>query len=199
MKAQFEIKDENIIQDIINNCEYGTLALCKDNIPYSVPMNYTYHNNNFYFHGSKKGKKMDLIKANPNASFSLVENISFIPSYFSSNEGLSCPATHFFKSLSIDGAIELVGDYQEKVDALESLMQKLQPEGNYKDMNDDIYQKMINATCVFKLIPNNIRGKFKLGQQLPKERFELIIKHLEERNTTNDKKTLQLMKGIKWN
>jgi len=199
MKEQFEIKDKNIIQDIINNCEYGTLALCKDNIPYSVPMNFTYHNNNFYFHGSKKGKKMDLIKNNQNASFSLVENISFIPSYFSSNEGLSCPATHFFKSLSISGSIELVEDYKEKVDALESLMHKLQPEGKYKNMNEDIYQKMINATCIFKLTPNNIRGKFKLGQQLSDERFNMILNHLEQRGKEQDLNTLKLMKEIRCN
>jgi nitroimidazol reductase NimA-like FMN-containing flavoprotein (pyridoxamine 5'-phosphate oxidase superfamily) len=199
MKSQFEIKDKTMIDDIINTCEFGTLALCKDNIPYSVPMNFTYHNDLFYFHGSKKGKKMQYIDTNSYASFSLVEDISFIPSYFSSNDELSCPATHFFKSLIIDGTIKIVKNYQEKVDALESLMQKLQLEGKYKDMNLDIYQKMIHATCVFKLIPKDIKGKIKLGQHLPKERFDLIIEHLEKRGTDNDKKTLQLMKEIRYN
>jgi nitroimidazol reductase NimA-like FMN-containing flavoprotein (pyridoxamine 5'-phosphate oxidase superfamily) len=140
---------------------------------------------------------MQYIKSNPNASFSIVEDISFIPSYFSSDKGLSCPATHFFKSLIIQGKIEIVEDYQKKIDALQSLMQKLQPEGKYKDMNEDIYQKMINATAVFKLDPDEIRGKVKLGQHLPRERFELIIKHLKDRNTEKDKQTLQLMMEIR--
>jgi nitroimidazol reductase NimA-like FMN-containing flavoprotein (pyridoxamine 5'-phosphate oxidase superfamily) len=197
MKSAFEIKDQEQIKAIIDNAQYGTLALCSDNIPYSVPLNFTYLDGSFYFHGSKNGKKMQYIQSNPNASFSIVEDISFIPSYFSSDEGLSCPATHFFKSLIIQGKIEIVEDYQEKIDALQSLMQKLQPEGKYKDMNEDIYQKMINATAVFKLDPDEIRGKVKLGQHLPRERFELIIKHLKNRNTVQDKQTLQLMMEIR--
>ena len=199
MKSQFEIKDKTRIQEIIDTCQYGTLALCKDDIPYSVPMNFTYHNEIFYFHGSKKGKKIDFINDNQNASFSLVEDISFIPSYFSSKDELSCPATHFFKSLSILGKIQIINEYQEKVDALESLMQKLQPEGKYKDMNLEVYQKMIDATCVFKLVPSEIKGKIKLGQHLPPERFNLILEHLEKRGSDNDKKTLQLMKEIRCN
>lgn len=30
MKPQFEIKDKNIINDILVNAGYGTLALCED-------------------------------------------------------------------------------------------------------------------------------------------------------------------------
>ena len=30
MKPQFEIKDKNIINDILVNVQYGTLALCED-------------------------------------------------------------------------------------------------------------------------------------------------------------------------
>ena len=111
MKSQFEIKDKVIIDDILNNAQYGTLALCVDNKPYSVPINFVQIEDDIYFHGGKKGKKMQFIKNNTIASFSIVEPYSMIQSYFSSTENLACPATHFFKSIIIDGNIKIVNNY----------------------------------------------------------------------------------------
>lgn len=197
MKAQFEITDKSLIDEILKKQEYGTLALCKDNIPYSVPINYVSIEDTIYFHGSKKGKKMEYIEVNSIASFSVVEPFSMIQSYFSSTENLACPATQFFQSVSIYGKIVLVEEYDEKVKALQALMEKLQPEGHYKSLCDIAYEKMIGATQIFKLIPEDIKGKIKLGQHLPNERFEMILKHLKERGTKLDLLTLKQMKNIK--
>ena len=197
MKSQFEIKDKELIDDILNNISYGTLALCSNNIPYSVPINFVQINNNIYYHGAKKGKKMDIIHNNSVASFSVVESYSIIQSYFSSNDNLACPATHFFKSVCIDGEIQLVNNYDEKVLALQGLMQKLQPEGKYKPLNEEVYTKMINATQVYKLVPKNIKGKIKLGQHLSQERFDMIIKYLKQRNSKIDNLTIKYMKENK--
>jgi nitroimidazol reductase NimA-like FMN-containing flavoprotein (pyridoxamine 5'-phosphate oxidase superfamily) len=193
-RSEFEIIDKKLIEDILQKIEYATLALCKDNIPYSVPINYIYKDEMFYFHGSKKGKKMEHINSNPNASLSIVEPYSMIQSYFSSTDDLACPATQFFKSIIIQGKIETIQDNSEKVMALESLMKKLQPEGKYKQLNDEAYNKIITATEVFKLIPSDIKGKVKLGQHLSKDRFDLVLKHLENRGSDIDKITIKEMK-----
>ena len=193
MKSQFEINDKIIIDDIFFNVEYGTLALCNDNKPYSVPINFVKIEDNIYFHGGKKGKKMEFIKNNSFASFSVVQPYSMIQSYFSSTENMACPATHFFKSIIIDGNIKIVDNYDEKVLALESLMKKLQPEGKYKPLNYEVYKKVIDVTEVFKLIPTKLKGKIKLGQHLPKERFDMIIEHLEQRGSDIDKLTVKNM------
>jgi len=197
MKPQFEIKDNNLITAILKKVEYGSLALCKENRPYCVPINYVYQDGAFYFHGAKKGKKMEFIEANAFASLSVVEPFSLIPSYFSSSENLACPATHFFRSVTIDGEIEIVSDYNEKVTALQALMEKLQPEGKHKHLSDEAYKNMIDATTVFKLIPNEIRGKIKLGQHLPKQRFDMIVEHLKERGSKLDKLTIKEMIAVK--
>jgi nitroimidazol reductase NimA-like FMN-containing flavoprotein (pyridoxamine 5'-phosphate oxidase superfamily) len=194
MKPQFEIKDKNIINDILAGAQYGTLALSEDDIPYSVPVNFAHQGDVIYFHGSLNGRKAEMISKNPYCSFSLVEPYSMIQSYFSSSEGLACPATHFFRSVSIQGKIEIVSDYNEKVLALELLMQKLQSEGNYKPMSDEVYQKTINITQVFKILIADIKGKVKLGQHLPQERFDMILEHLELRGNEIDKLTIQEMR-----
>ena len=197
MKQIFEITNKETINEMLNNTEYGTLAICDNNKPYSLPINFVELNNEIYFHGSKKGRKIGILKNNQFASFSIIESYSMIQSYFSSNNELACPATQFFKSIIIDGKIKFVENYDEKVKALSELMKKLQKEGKYKPLSEESYQKAINATTIYKLIPNEIKAKFKFGQHLNQERFDMIIKHLEERGNKKDILTIKLMKELK--
>ena len=180
--------------EFLESLEYGTLALSIDTVPYSLPINFVMLNGFLYFHGSMKGRKVEAVKANANASFSAVKAYSIIASYMSSKDGLACPATQFFKSCLIDGKIEIVQKEQEKIDALNALMTKLQSEGGYKDLNDPAYKKAIAATNVFKLTPSSSNLKVKFGQKLSDERFNMIIEHLEQRGTQEDLETVKLMK-----
>lgn len=179
--------------------EYGNLALSRDNIPYSVPISFVFKDGIFYFHGSKKGKKHDLLKANSYASFSIVQPFSLIQSYFSQNEENGCATSQFFRSVIADGEIVIVEKREEKISALTELMKKYQPEGKYRPFRDESYEKMIDVTEIFKLVPKTLKGKMKFGQHLPKERFELIIRHLKERGNDIDLLTIEEMKraGLK--
>lgn len=169
----------------------------KSNKPYSLPLNFVAVDGIIYFHGAKKGKKIDILKSNNKASFSVVDSYSVIPSFFSSTNELASSATHFFKSVIIDGAIEFVSDYDEKVLALNKLMEKLQPEGKYQNLVNTIYEKIVNATMIFKLIPDEIELKIRFGQRLNKERFEMVINHLKERNRPIDILTIEFMKQFR--
>jgi len=194
----YEIKDENLIQELIDNVEYGTLALCVDNKPYSLPLNFAEFGKKIYFHGSKKGKKVDIMKKNPYASFSIIEDFSLLPSYFSTEKEIACPATHLYKSLIIDGKIEFIQDYNEKANALEALMQKLQKEGQYIPLsNKEVYEKMVKATEVYKLIPKQKTAKFHFSQKFNKQRYEMVVEHLKQRGTKKDLATLKLVEEFK--
>ncbi len=197
MKEIFEIKNKIIIEKMLDEQEYGTLAICANNKPYSLPINYVRMGENIYFHGSKKGRKIDILKSNCLASFSVVEAYSLIASYMSSKENLACPATQFFKSIIIDGHIEFVDDYVEKTRVLESLMQKLQKEGKYKPLDASVYKKAINATTVYKLVPRELKAKFKFGQHLTQERFNMILGHLRKRGIQKDIQTLKIMQELR--
>ena len=197
MKQAFEITDQEVINTLLADAAYGTLALCHENRPYSLPINFVAINGEIYFHGAKKGRKIEILKQNTYASFSVVESYALIPSYFSSTEGLACPATHFFKSLIIDGSISFVEEQEEKALVLQSLMQKLQPEGKHKPLHDPLYTKAIHATTIYKLTPDETKAKFKFGQHLNKERFEMILEHLEQRGEAKDLQTMALMQQLK--
>jgi hypothetical protein len=193
MKSIFEVKDETIINAMMSDAEYGTLALCSDETPYSVPVNFVHERNVIYFHGSLSGRKMRILKQNPKVSFSIVENFSLIASYFSSEAGLACPATQFFKSIIIDGRVSMVSSREEKARAMTLLMQKLQPEGGYRAFKDADYDKMLNATAVLKIDVENLRAKYKFGQHLDDERFNMILSYLQKRDTNTDKTTIEMM------
>lgn len=197
MKKTFDIKDKEQISEVLNNASFGTLSLSIDNKPYSTPLNFVEFEDEIYFHGAKKGKKIDIIKENAYASFCVVEDYSLLPSYFSSDKGDACPATHLFKSVIIDGKIKILEDYDEKATALEMLMQKLQKERKYIPLNNEMYKKAINATCVYKLIPANTTAKFKLGQNFNEERYQRVVSHLKQRGEKKDLETLKLLELYK--
>lgn len=194
MRKAFEINDNELINEVIDNAEYGTLALCSNNKPYSFPINFVRIENEIFFHGAKKGKKIEIIKENSNVSFSVVEDYSLLPSYFSTDKGNACPATHLYKSVILDGKIEFINDFNEKTNALESLMKKLQKEGNYIPLNNEMYNKAINALCIYKLVPLSVSAKFGLGQHFNKERYKRVCEHLKKRGTKKDLQTLTLIK-----
>jgi len=197
MKQIFEIKEQQTINKILEKAEYGTLALSDNGKPYSIPVNFVMLDNAIYFHGSHKGRKMEILAKNSQVSFSVVENYSLIQSYFSSNDGSACPATQFFKSVIIDGRAIIVEKQEEKAKVLEALMQKLQPEGNYIPLCDESYKKALKATAVVKIEIDELKCKFKFGQHLNQKRFDMIVKYLEKRGKEIDLETIMLMKEMK--
>ena len=197
MKQIFEIKDKIIINELLDDSEYGTLAVSHHDEPYAVPVNFVRIDENIYFHGALSNKKMKILARNPKVSFSVVANYALIASFFSSTEGLACPATQFFKSVSIDGVVQMVKSRAEKAMVFEALMKKLQPQGGYKPFSDAEYDKALKATAVVKIVPHTTGCKFKFGQHVTKERFNMILSHLEERGTTMDKETAKMMKHLR--
>jgi len=197
MKQIFEIKDRTIIHELLDSTEYGTLAVSLNDEPYAVPVNFVRIEDDIYLHGALSNKKMKILASNPKVSFSVVQNYALIASFFSSTEGLACPATQFFKSVSIDGEVEMVESREEKAMMFESLMKKLQPEGGYKPFSDVEYDTGIKATAVIKIVPSSLRCKFKFGQHVTKERFNMILSHLEMRDTPIDKETVKMMKHLR--
>ena len=195
MKKIFELTNPELIAETLNSAEYGVLALC-GNKPYAVPVNFVYLDKAIYFHGSPKGKKMGIIKQNSCVSFNVTTDATIIPSYFSSKENMACPASAFYKSITLDGNAEIVDDRNKVVNVFATMMNKLQPEGRYQSFDSSEYDKQFSALSVVKIRVNSISAKFKFGQNLNNERFEMIVRNLEERGTRLDILTAEAMKKL---
>jgi len=194
-RNEFNITDQAVIVETLNQCDHGTLSLIDRDVPYGVPLNFAWWEEGIVFHGAKEGKKMALIARNNKASFNAVRCYSYIPSYFS-HTSAACPATQFFASVSMGGTLCVIEDENQKASALNALMQKLQPEKRYEtiDVQNPIYTKMVEKTAIFKLEPSWMTMKLKLGQQLSHEKQEDFMAQLEERGTPLDLLTVKAMK-----
>ena len=185
-RAEFEVKDKSALENLLAECEHGTLSLVDDGEPYGVPLNFVYFDGAVCFHGTREGRKAEAIAKSPKASFSVVKPYSLIPSYFS--DTAACPATQFFASAHISGNIDLVEDDNEKCAILNAMMQKLQPEGGYEKIEviNPIYTKMVAKTAVWRLTPSHTSLKIKAGQNLSEERKANIVEKLKSRNKEQD-------------
>lgn len=197
-RKEFYITDKEDIEGLLASSTYGVLGLIDDEgFPYTVPLNFVYHDGAIYAHGAttQNSKKIKAIKTNGKASFSVIQEYSLLPSYFTGSE-LACPATQFFKSVFVRGKVELVDDTDEKIASLSALMEKLQPEGRYEPITaaNEKYAKELNATAVIKLIPDTLTAKFKFGQNQKPEAFKKLVAELTNRGDIIDNETVKMMK-----
>ncbi|MFZ2890507.1 pyridoxamine 5'-phosphate oxidase family protein [Sulfuricurvum sp.] len=194
-RAEFEVTDPQAIESVLSECEYGVLSLISDGEPYGVAVNFAYRQGAVYFHGSIEGRKVEAIGDRAKVAFLVVKPYAYIPSYFSDTSA-AYPATQYFTSVHISGEAIRVKDEREKAFGLTALMEKMQPEGKYEPITaaNPIYTKMMELTGVYKIVPNVMSLKVKVGQNLPKERYDTLIKHIEERNGFADSATIQLMR-----
>lgn len=196
-RAEFQVNDVATLEAFLNECDYGILSLISHDKPYGVAVNFAYCEGVFYFHGAMEGRKAEAIQASAPCSFTVVKPYAFIPSYFSNTRSAS-PATQFFASLIASGRVTRLDDAHQKAHGLSLLMEKMQPEGQYEaiDPSNPLYTKMLEKTAVYAIHVQELSFKVKAGQNLSKERYEILVQHMLERNGSSDGETLALMQHV---
>ncbi len=194
-RKEFDVKDENSINEILQTCEYGTLSLISEGKPYVVALNFVFFENSIFFHGAKEGRKIEAINSNPNAAFLVVKPYSFIPSYFSDTMA-ACPATQFFASVLLEGKLKFIEDGDKKAEVLNALMKKFQKEDSFEEIAYDkaMYTKMLDKTTIIELKIEIQSCKIKVGQNLNEERKNKVMEKLKNRNLQIDEETIKQIK-----
>ena len=132
----------------------------------------------------------DSIKRNDKVGFEVDRSLEFLPSYFFDPTDASLADTLYI-SVVMKGICVIVEDKVEKTLALNGLMKKYQPEGGYEPMNPEM--DVLNEVAVIKIVPNTMRGKYKIGQNFkPDEKLELA-ENIFKRNSKTAKDTLEIM------
>ena len=119
-KRERQITDEAQITAILDAGKVLHLGLAVDNEPYVVPMNYGYTKENgklvVYLHSAVRGKKLDMIRANPKVFFEI--DCDLVPF-----EGeLPCQYGLSYSSVMGKGIARIVDDVEEKKKAMSVLM-----------------------------------------------------------------------------
>lgn len=97
---------------IVDEATSGVLSvLGDDGYPYGVPLSFVRVGMTLVFHSAADGHKIDAVKANPKASFTIVAQDKVVPSEYN---------THF-RSVIAFGQVRIVEDRDEKLALLRAL------------------------------------------------------------------------------
>ena len=183
-----------------NNSEFQKIAsatnighlgiLTPDGYPRVVPINFVTIGDRIYFHGACVGEKYDSFDANQKITFSIDLPYAMIPSYWTDTEQ-ACRANQFYMSALVRGCGVLVNDPDEKATALQALMMKHQPEGSFCTIttSQKLYRKSLAEITIFRIDPNQITTRIRMGEKLSAEIKAKLIRKLEERGDEADLKT----------
>ena len=119
-KRELQITDLQQIRAILDTAKVLRLGLAVNNEPYVVPMNYGYTMEEgrltLYLHSAVRGKKLDMLRANPNVFFELDCDLKPFDGVKPCQYGLS------YSSIMGRGEAVLVEDAEEKMKAMTVLM-----------------------------------------------------------------------------
>ena len=172
--------------------------------PQIIPMNFVYvkndsidtqtGNNNIgaiYMHSHPFGEKIENIKRNSKVGFEVDSYVCFLPSYYFHPTDAS-QADTLYVSVVIKGNASIVQDSVEKARALNALMKKYQKEGGYESLASDMGS--VREVTVLKIVPDQIRGKYKIGQHwVPRYRLKMARNIVQREGEDNAKRILKIM------
>ena len=143
-KRELQITDEAAIRGILDRAGVLHLGLSVADEPYVVPMNYGYTmedgNLVLYLHSALRGKKLDMIRENPNVFFEIDCDLQPF------GEGdIPCQYGMVYSSIMGRGKATIVEDVEEKMAAM-SILMKTQTEKNFA-FND----RLVSIVAVIRI------------------------------------------------
>ncbi|MGB7631892.1 MAG: pyridoxamine 5'-phosphate oxidase family protein [Candidatus Deferrimicrobium sp.] len=146
-RADKEIADRREIDEVIGKSTVCRMALVDGHLPYVVPLSFGYGGGVLYFHGAPEGKKIELLRRNPNVCFEFDVDAEPIRS------NSSCGWTMRYRSVIGSGIASFIEDPPGKREALTCIM------GHYAEGPYDFPEEMLRKTTVIKVVIAEISGK----------------------------------------
>jgi len=196
-RKDYQYEDAGAIDAFLDGSTHGMLGFTRpDGSPGMVALNFVRVERTLYFHGAPEGEKMRSLALDPRAVFMVTADFALVPSYFR-DARLACPATQYYKAVVVRGTVQPLASWDEKAAALQTLMEKLQPEGGHERIQDDpLYRKSLETTAVLALSMDEVTAKFKFGQNLPKRVRASVADRPLQRDTPRDAETVSAMREV---
>lgn len=126
------MSDSALMQSILDEAPVCRLGLCRDNIPYVVPMNFAYKDNVIYLHAALEGKKLDIIRKNSLVCFEVDHRTELVSSEAGCNWGMR------FYSIIGWGNASIIEEVEDKAAALNVIMKKYAGRADYSFPEDSL-------------------------------------------------------------
>lgn len=150
MRRKDRMMDEDKAWMVLKDASWGTLSLASaEGEPYGVPVNYVCENRTIYIHCAKEGQKIDFLRKNSQAFFSVVATAQILPESF----------TTAYASVMASGKAE-IGTGIEKREALQWFIEKYCP--SLEKEGSAYIDKAIEQTEIIKFTIECLSGKSNL-------------------------------------
>ena len=159
-KRERQVTDPEQIRHILDTARVLHLGLAVNNEPYVVPLNYGYIMEEgklvLYLHSAQRGKKLDMLRANPNVFFEMdCDRMPF-------ESKLPCQYGMVYSSIMGRGVAHIVEDVEEKKRAMTILMKT--QSGKDFEFNDRLVSMVAvvrvdvsEYTAKHRPLPENLR------------------------------------------
>lgn len=147
---KFLVSEQSEIETILQKALVLRLAMCRDNQPYIVPVNFGYLDGKIYFHSGLEGMKMDFLAANGRVCFEVDIDVEMLPA--------DKPCAWSVRSESVVGfgRAEVVHDEAERLAGLRLIVEHYAGPGEY-----DFPEEVLEQTAVVCIQVEQMTGKRK--------------------------------------
>ncbi len=146
-----EITNQEEIKQIIKQALFCNVAMCRENNPYLVPMNFGFDGKYIYLHSASEGRKIDILKENPSVCINFVQNIQFIQSL------KVCQSSMQYNSVLIFGQVEFIQEEKEKRKALNFIIRQYHRNINEEQL--EFSKHILDKLTILKVKISKMSGK----------------------------------------
>ena len=151
-RQEREVNTLSEIIEIINKCDVCRIAFSDNNIPYIVPMNFGFEIKEnsiiLYLHCANEGKKINILKNNPNVCFEMDCEHELITA------STACGHSMKYESVIGNAVAEFITDCDERKEALNLIMKKYTGKQDYT-----FDEKILDRVTVLKLKSSDFKAK----------------------------------------
>jgi len=115
-KSKQEIKNDKVLEEILGNAIICRMAMMDGDRPYIIPFNYGYSDGCLFIHSAPEGKKIDLLKQNPEVCFEVEDKMEI------TKGERACDWSTRYRSVVGYGEVEILSDEASKRQGLEVIM-----------------------------------------------------------------------------
>lgn len=151
MKSRM-ITDQSLTDAVINACDVCFVGMVdENNKPYTLPLNFGYHDGIIYLHTGPKGKKLEILRKNPNICLVMSTGHEM----YHQSENVACSYAMRYKSVMVSGKVAFIDDLDEKVNALSAIMKQYTGREDYR-----YSQPALKNVTVMKVIAEKTECKY---------------------------------------
>jgi len=111
-----EIIDKKVMVSIIEKAIICRVAMCWQDEPYVIPMNFGYRDNYIFLHSAGEGRKLDILRNNDKVCIEFDADVELVQSRKACNTEMK------YKSVLVFGTAVVLKDIAEKKRALDIIM-----------------------------------------------------------------------------